>query len=277
MNFYLNKLSASIARAGSNLCVGLDPDTSRFPQPYRQIADKAEATARFCRDVVEATRDFACAFKPNLAFFEALGAPAFSVLEEVVRCIGPEIPVIADAKRGDIGNTAAQYRKAFFDVLQVDAITVNPWMGIETISPYLDAPGKAVYVLVLTSNPGATDFMLHYDDGKTLSLQLAESLEMLQEKASCHVGMVLGATRPALLTDILSAHPHGSALVPGFGAQGGNPDLMRPLFENHLAPPVLNVSRDILFPGGPDDSWKDRVGAAARNWSKTLDFRQHAS
>jgi orotidine-5'-phosphate decarboxylase len=274
VNFYTQKLQRCVEAVDSNLCVGLDPDPERMPAELSGISDPSDRLVAFCKTIIDQTRPFAAAYKPNLAFFEALGPAAFYAFSEVVAYIGNDKIVIADAKRGDIGNTGLQYKKAFFDVLKVDALTVNPWMGIETLHPYLDAPSKAIYVLVLTSNPGAADFMLNGASGETLpALELAKALHELQHSSSTHIGMVL---RPDLLKTILSKHATGSVLVPGFGTQGGDVNAIKASFHTNSALPLFNVSRDIIFAVEHDYSWQTSVKRAAERWSSALSLVYHA-
>jgi orotidine-5'-phosphate decarboxylase len=273
---YLSKLQSSIARSGTNLCIGLDPDLERIPSDFLPKSRPEERISAFCKKIIDLTRPYAAAYKPNTAFFEALGAPAFEILSDVVQYVGPEIPVIADAKRGDIGNTGRHYRLAFFEALQADAITLSPWMGIDTLLPYLDAPGKAVYVLVLTSNPGAETFMMAPRHDGTMALYLSGKLRKLAETSETHIGAVLGATRPETMTPFLDALPDSSILVPGFGAQGGDAETVTNVLRNRLAPPLLSVSRDILYAPAVNTDWTEAVVSAAKKWARQLSI-QHAN
>src|SRR5690554_540930 len=158
MNFTA-KLHQAVKASGSTLCVGLDPNPDLIPDSiHRKFEDPEEQILYFCKLIIDYTSEYCAAFKLNLGFFEALGHRAFSVLDEMIRHIPDEKIIIADAKRGDISSTADQYKKAFFDVLKVDAITINPLMGFETLDAFSHDESKAVYVLTLTSNPGAADF-----------------------------------------------------------------------------------------------------------------------
>src|SRR6056297_3975874 len=160
MMTFTEKLTRSIQSSNSVLSVGLDPDPDKIPLPLRQqISDPHDLVFEFCRRVIESTKSEAAAYKPNLAFFEALGSGGLRVLESLLDVIPHGKIIIADAKRGDIGTTAAKYKVAFFDKMQVDAITLNPLMGLETLDPFLDDSSKAVYVLTMTSNRGAADFL----------------------------------------------------------------------------------------------------------------------
>ena len=166
-----------------------------------------------CRRIVEETLPYAAAYKPNLAFFEALGPEGWAILDSIRRDIPADRIVIADAKRGDIGTTAERYAHAMLHVLDADAVTVNPLMGLETIAPYLTDASKATYVLTRTSNPGAEDYLFD------LAPRIAADLATLAHPG--HAGMVVGATHPERLPDILRHHPDAALLIPGVGAQGG--------------------------------------------------------
>src|SRR6266699_5757041 len=154
---FLEKLLTASRRQNSLLCVGLDPEPSRLPAALREVSG-ATAVVRFCRTIIEATLPYVCAYKPNLAFFEALGAGGMQAFQEVLGAIPAHIPVIGDAKRGDIGNTARNYATALFDVYGFDAVTVNPYLGQDSLAPWLEHKDKGIFVLCRTSNPGARDF-----------------------------------------------------------------------------------------------------------------------
>ncbi|PWN05393.1 orotidine-5'-phosphate decarboxylase [Rhodohalobacter mucosus] len=254
---FTDKLTRAVQSSGSVLCAGLDPDPDRIPKPLRdQIPDEGRLIFEFCRRVIEAVKPHVCAFKPNLAFFEALGAPGWNALEQVIDSIPSNRVVIADAKRGDIGNTAGKYREAFFDRLGADAITLNPLMGMDTIQPFTHYPDKAVFVLTLTSNEGAADFFKQrIEGGSSLSQYIAGELSRYQVQSAAHLGMVLGATQTTNLQPLLKAHPNAHLLIPGVGTQGGSiPDLEKVL-ENHKGVPIINSSRSILYAGRDNEDW----------------------
>jgi orotidine-5'-phosphate decarboxylase len=269
--FFYDKLSDCISKNETNLCVGLDPDITRFPKEFDSIKDVAERTVLFCKSIIDLTRNSCAAYKPNLAFFEALGEPAFEVLHELVRYIGADKIIIADAKRGDIGNTAAMYKRAFFDKMECDAITVSPWMGLDTITPYLEMPEKGVYALVLTSNPGANDFMLtRTESGKTLSMLLTEKLATLQKTSQSSIGMVLGATRPEAFEEIPALFPESPLLIPGFGAQGGQIEAIKSALIHRPNNVLLNVTRDIMYHFDANSDWRERVQVSAQTYKTML-------
>lgn len=237
---FLDKLSAAVRAQRSVLCVGLDPDPARLTS---SIEDH-------CRRVIDATLPFAVAYKPNLAFFEALGPKGLDVFDRVVRHIPSDCIVIADAKRGDIGTTANQYAHAFFHEFRVDAITLNPLMGIETLLPFLNDPTRAAFVLTLTSNPGAADFFLQpCSTSSTLSELIAERLGALRTPG--HVGMVIGATHPERIASVVAKHPRGTLLIPGVGTQGGSIDALRVALSAHEGIPLVTVTRELFYAPDP--------------------------
>lgn len=260
------KLRHAIAKAESPLCIGLDPQLSRLPNVIKeQYNTPAEQVFEFCRQVIMTTRHRAAAYKPNLAFFEALGPEGLEVFSELLAHIPNHIVVIADAKRGDISTTAEHYKKAFFEQLEVDAITLNPLMGLETLEAFGDDASKAVYALALTSNPGAHDFLLKPVEGfKSLAAYIAFRLEKESSKMATHLGMVIGATQSHIAQDVLHNHPHASLLIPGFGAQGGHIQDLALLLKSHKGLPLINSSRGILYDAveasnSEQSSWLDRV------------------
>lgn len=248
---YTEKLAARIVATGSRLCVGLDP---RFDLIAGDPAD-------FLRRVVEETAPFAAAFKPNSAYFEQLGSEGFRLLEDVLALIPGDIPVILDAKRSDIGETQKAYAQAAFGHFGADAVTLNASLGYDTIEPFLDFPGRAVYLLAVTSNPGAAEFALQrLGDGRHL---FEHTLDMAARAAgrSTEVGFVVGLTNasPEVMARVIDA----PLLVPGLGAQGGELAALGP--ATRTAPSVINVSRGILY-ADPGTSF----AAKARHWADLI-------
>jgi orotidine-5'-phosphate decarboxylase len=238
------------------LCVGVDPVPERLPGG---VMDS-------CAEVIEALSGTVAAFKFNTAFFEALGAQGWGMLESLTCQVPADTIVIIDAKRGDIGNTSARYRHALMEGLRADAVTLNPLMGLETFGPYLDASSTCVYALALTSNPGASDYLLRrMEDGRTLSETLAGDLRRLQADPSCQatLGMVVGATRPETAKPVIDAFSEAPLLIPGIGAQGGDIEAWKPLMEAHAGLPLFNSSRGILYPEDPSAA-HDWIGAVRR-------------
>ena len=233
---YTEKLAARIATTRSALCVGLDP---------RPQTENMTELADWLRKVVEETAPYAAAYKPNIAYFEAMGLPGLKMLEELLPDMPKDIPVILDAKRGDIGETQKYYAQAYFDRMDVDAVTLNPFMGYDILEPFLDRPGKAVYLLAVTTNPGSVDVEQQVLANGRKVYQLVGDMvtRSIAENSATEVGMVVGLTNAnsQILTDL----PDAPLLVPGLGAQGG--DLSALTGGTRVAPPTINVSRGILY------------------------------
>ena len=220
---YLEKLKAAVKSSNSTLCVGLDPNLEKLPVVVKEkFSSPDEQVSYFCKMVVDYTYSYAAAFKPNLAFFEALGSKGLAVFEEVINHIPKDRIVIADAKRGDISTTAEHYKKSFFDLFDVDAVTLNPLMGFETLDAFSNDEGKGMYILTLTSNPGASDFLKKPFEGfQTMAEYIAHEIFERSVKVETHLGMVVGATQAEEALPIINQHSTGSLLIPGVGAQGG--------------------------------------------------------
>ena len=240
------ELVQQIKRKGSFLCVGLDPDIKKLPV---HLLDDENPIYSFNRAIIDATAQYAVAFKPNLAFYEAQGLKGWEAFELTVKYIKenyPEIFIIADAKRGDIGNTSRLYARSFFEHLDLDAVTVAPYMGSDSVSPFLGYEGKWVILLALTSNPGSADFQMIEDiKGQRLFERV---LETSREWASSEEMMyVVGATRGQLLEDVRRIVPDSFLLVPGVGAQGGS---LEEVVSYGITPDcglLVNSSRGIIF------------------------------
>ena len=230
----------------SFLCVGLDSEFDKIPACLKQTNDPVFA---FNKSIVDATAKYTIAYKPNLAFYESLGIAGWQSLEKTVNYIKenyPEIFLIADAKRGDIGNTSKMYAQAFFEKLPFDAVTVAPYMGEDSVSPFLSYPGKFVILLALTSNKGANDFQfLTNPEGEKL---FEKVLKTSQNWANSDQMMyVVGATRAEMLTDVRKLVPNHFLLVPGVGAQGGSLSEVAKFGMNNQCGLIVNSSRAIIF------------------------------
>lgn len=260
MNF-TQKLKQAISSSNSTLCVGLDPDPARIPQPLKkEFPNSEKLIPEFCRRVIESTKIHACAYKPNSAFFEAYGSAGWKMMEEVADMIPSNRLFIADAKRGDIGNTASKYRETFFDRLDADALTLNPLMGLDTLLPFLDDESKGLFVLTMTSNRGSADFLQRRFEGRmSLGSYIAEELSKLSENSESHLGMVIGATQNAAIEPVLAAHPKAHLLIPGIGQQGGSVEELEKSVQCHEGIPMINSSRAILYAGGDDEDWTEQV------------------
>ena len=206
------RLDAAIDVAGSLLCLGLDPDGT----------GSAEAAERHCMELLEATLDQVCAVKPNLAFFEQHGSAGYALLERLRAAVPADTLLILDAKRGDMANTAEAYARALFDVLGADAVTVNPLLGGDSVAPFLNRPGRGVFVLARTSNPGAADFLEQRDpgDGTALFERIVDTA--LGWDPGGAIGFVVGATAPQAIGEVRRRAPEAPLLLPGVGAQGGD-------------------------------------------------------
>jgi orotidine-5'-phosphate decarboxylase len=280
---YLERLSARSVATGTVLCLGLDPDPHALPAGFS--ADLA-GTERFARLVLEAAAPFAAAVKPNLAFFEAFGSAGMAALERLRADLPADLPVIADAKRGDIGTTAARQAAALFDSLGADAVTVNPYLGAEAVMPLLERLDRFAYVLCRTSNPGAgelQDLRVRADPasgGPEEPLHARVARRAVGWGPGGTVGLVVGATAPGELASIRSIAPGLPFLVPGVGAQGGAHE---PVIEHGgaIADPggsrpggglLVNVSRGIsgVVDGAPGNRLEERIAAAAKDWAARL-------
>lgn len=264
MSGFSEKLRSAIQRTHGCLCVGLDVDLAKMPG---NIPKDGQGALRFCRSIIEATRDLAAAYKPNMAFFESLGANGFEVLELLRQSIPHDSLFVLDAKRGDIGNTSQAYAKAYYDLLKSDALTLSPYMGKDSIEPFLDYPGTCSFVLCLTSNPSSADFQQQeLKSGEKLYERVAKEAVGWAKGKKGEVGLVVGATQTQYLKDLRSLVPNTPFLVPGVGAQGG--DLAGVLKEGRSQDGfglLVNVSRQILYASSEND-----FADAAREQAKKL-------
>jgi uridine monophosphate synthetase len=257
---FFDKLIAAVKRNDSLLCVGLDPDPTRFSP---SLKDEESPILSFNRAIIDATQDLVCAYKPNIAFYEAEGVAGLEALRRTIEHVPAGIPVILDAKRGDIGSTARAYAQAAFEVWGADAITVNPYLGHDALLPFTEYEDKGLFLLCHTSNPGATDFQTLMCDGRPL-------YEVVAERAlEWGMALVVGATYPEVLREIRDAAPDAWILVPGVGAQGG--DLEAALqaglnSEGHGL--VINASRSIIYAPDPRTAalqLRDRINQLRKN------------
>ncbi len=230
---YTEKLAARITKTGSALCVGLDP------RPGEGGVGELEA---FVERIIEETSEFAACFKPNMAYFEAFGSPGVAALERLLQRIPSDIPIVLDAKRGDIGETQKYYAKAYFETWNVDAVTLSPYMGYDSVEPFLGYEGKGVYLLAVTSNVGAADIeMVETAAGRNVFEHVTDFASR-SAGSPCDVGFVVGLTNAS--GEVLAKMPDAPLLIPGLGAQGG--DLGALAGSGKIAPNVINVSRGIL-------------------------------
>ena len=237
---YYERLSQRIQEIKSPLCVGLDPRLERFEGSLA----RAE---QVMSEIIDETAELAAAFKPNMAYFEVMGIPGLELLERVLERIPDEVPVILDAKRSDIGETQKYYAKTYFEHYAVDAVTLSPFMGYDSLEPFLAYEGKGIYALALTSNAGSADFMrLPLADGQPVYLKVAElAARAKAEGAPADLGFVMGLTN--LGQAEVDAFPDEPLLIPGLGAQGGDLSALAN-GKPRSAPNVINASRGIMFP-----------------------------
>ena len=260
MTDFSSRLAAAVAETGAPLCVGLDPDPARLPSPFGATPQDA---ASFCIEIVAACQEAAAAFKPNLAFFEAWGAEGWRALERVAGAVRQSGRLLVlDGKRGDIGNTGRRYAASQFDALGADAVTVAPYMGADSLTPFLAHRGRCAFVLVATSNPGADDLQRRLLGDAPLYRAVADLAAETAEREPGEVGFVVGGTRPAVLAALRDAHPDVPFLVPGVGAQGGTAEGV--VRCNNGGPMLVNSSRAVLYASpGADFADAAREAAAA--------------
>ncbi len=264
---FTDRLARARALNDSLLCVGLDPEPSKFPGAW---AGDATKIFDFCAAIVDATKDLVIAFKPQIAYFAANRAePQLERLIEHIRSAAPQVPVILDAKRGDIGATAGQYAREAFERYRADAVTLSPFMGFDSIEPYLAYPGKGAILLCRTSNPGGSDLQ-----GRRLAGSDGQPGEFLYERIARlasgswnrggQLGLVVGATFPAEIERVRELAPTLPLLIPGIGAQGGDAAATVRAGARGGAPIIVNSSRAVLYASAGAD-----FAAAARGVAET--------
>jgi len=246
------RLEKAIRRTGGCLCVGLDVDPTKMPG---DIPRDGQGVLRFCRSIIDSTHDLAAAYKPNMAFFEAMGVQGFEILELLRQSVPQEVLFVMDAKRGDIGNTSQAYAKSFFGLLKSDAVTLSPYMGKDSVEPFLEYEGTCSFVLCLTSNPSAADFQTQaLQSGEKLYEKVAKTAVGWAQGKKAEVGLVVGATQAQFIGDIRKLVPNAPFLVPGVGAQGG--DLGAALKAGRAKDGfgiLVNVSRQVLYASSGND------------------------
>ena len=239
----------------SLLCVGLDLDAKRMPSDY---AGSLKQMFEFAHRIIDATADLVCAYKPNLGFYEHHGPEGLSLLRLIIDRIPDGIPVILDGKRNDIGNTAGHYARALFDTFRADWVTLNPYMGQDSLRPFIDRKDKGSFILCLTSNAGSEDFQQLDVGGKPLYMDVAEKVASWNSESNC--GLVVGATHPEQLQQVRSVAGDMPILIPGVGAQGGSLEqAVLAGTEDFTKLAVINVSRSVLYASnGPDFAQRAR-------------------
>jgi orotidine 5'-phosphate decarboxylase subfamily 2 len=256
----LDRLRARIARLGAPLCLGIDPHPDVLPD---ELPRDVSGVERFARGLLEAAAEHAVAVKVNVAFFEAFGSPGWAALERLVADMPPDHFLVLDAKRGDIGSTAERYATALFGHLDADAVTLSPYLGADAIEPFLEYPGKVVYLVTRTSNPSAETLQDLPVGGAPLHERVATWAASTW--ADGRVGLVVGATAPTELARLRRLVPALGFLVPGVGAQDG--DLAAALDHCHgtAAPGLVSISRGIAA-ASRGDAWRGAAAASAQSW-----------
>lgn len=253
---FVQRLRAAEARADTLLCVGLDPEPARFPERWR---GDSERIFDFCAAIVEATHDLVLAFKPQIAYFAAYRAEAqLERLIAHIRRVAPEVPVILDAKRGDIGSTAEMYAREAFVRYAADAVTLSPFMGLDSIEPYMRHDGKGLILLCRTSNPGGSDLQAQplaggAAGGELLYERIARLAAGEWSRSGAELGLVVGATYPREVARVRELAPTLPLLVPGIGAQGGDAEATVRAGWRPDAPIIVSSSRAVLYAGSGED------------------------
>ncbi len=250
-----------IQKKQSYLCVGLDADLNRIP---KHLLHTDDPIFEFNKRIIDATKDYCVAYKPNIAFYEALGTKGWIALEKTIDYIPKEHFTIADAKRGDIGNTSRLYAKAFFETMDFDAVTVAPYMGIDSVQPFLEFEDKWVILLALTSNKGSNDFQFTAQaSGQPLYEKVMRTAQTWGSQDN--LMFVIGATHPEKFNEIRRIAPNHFLLVPGIGAQGGDLEKVSQFGLNDMGGLLVNSSRGIIFASEGED-----FAEAAQNAAKKV-------
>jgi orotidine-5'-phosphate decarboxylase len=264
-----NRINETAHDNDSLLCVGLDPDLSLFPAALRDGTDVEHAIVTFNTHVIEVTSDLVCAYKPNLGFYLAHGGAGVAALEETRRRIPPNVPVILDAKVGDVGSTAEAYATGYFTTWDFDAVTVNPYLGEDSLAPFMRRGDRGVIVVCKTSNPGSGDLQdrqLDADgDSEPMYLTVADRVASWSERWPATLGLVVGATYPAELAAVRQRCPSLPILLPGIGAQGGALEAsVRAGLDSKGGALLVSASRSVLYPDSTQQpDWKSAVRAEA--------------
>jgi orotidine-5'-phosphate decarboxylase len=253
---FIQKLKRVSQKNNSLLCVGLDTELEKIP---KFLMCEKDPIFSFNQKIIDSTKDLVCSYKPNLAFYEAYGIKGVEALKKTCEYVPKDIPIILDAKRGDIGNTSKMYAKAIFEEFKADGVTLNPYLGEDSLSPFLEYENKCSFILCLTSNAGAKDFQLQKIEGKPLYKIVAEKVKTWNKKGNC--GLVVGATYPEQLKEIREMAEELPILIPGVGAQKGDVEkTVKYGTDKNGELAIINSSRGIIYAS----SEKDFAEAARR-------------
>jgi orotidine-5'-phosphate decarboxylase len=270
---FRSKLLAAARRNRSWLCVGLDPDPALVPV---ELLEQPGWVETFNRGLIEATSDLVCAYKPNLAFYEALGLEGWEGLHRTLAAIPPDIPIIADGKRGDIGSTSDAYARALFEELRVDAATLAPYIGLDGLEPFLRYHDRGLLILCKTSNPGSADFQdLEVSwRGQTMPLYQAVARRVVEWNSQGNCGLVVGATYPEQLGVVRTLAPDLPILIPGVGAQEGDLEAaLQQGADGRGEMAIVNVSRGIAY-ADRGERWREAAREAAERIVRTMRQRR---
>lgn len=273
---FVDRIRAAAGSANSLVCVGLDPDFTRFPAPLRDLGYR-DAIVRFNRAIIEATSDIVCAYKPNLGFYLAYGVAGLEALVETRSMIPAHIPVILDSKSGDLGVTSSAYARGIFEEWQFDAVTVNPFMGEDSLAPFLAYPDRGVIVLCKTSNPGGGEWQDAEigEPPRPLYLELAGRIDRWSKDYPASVGLVFGATYPDQLARVRERCPNLTILLPGIGAQAGDVEAaVKAGIDANGGGLIVSASRSILYAGSGAD-FAGRARAAAERLRDDVNASRH--
>ncbi len=270
---FQTKYQTASRRNNSLLCVGLDTDISKLPQ---SVLHRNNPVLYFNKKIIDATSDLVCCYKPNYAFYGALGDLGWSTLRETIEYIPKDIPVLVDAKIGDIGNTSSIYAKMFFEELGADALTVTPYMGEDCVLPFLEYEDCTTFIVCLTSNKGANDFEKSMSNGSPLFEHVIK--KALEWSLNKNCGLVIGATQPDYFSRVRLLAPDMPLLIPGIGAQGGDPKEVVVHGKDSQGGGILvNSSRGIIF-ASPKEDYAQAARIAAKNLRDELNkYRNYPS
>ncbi len=258
---YYEHFKNCINEKSTFLCIGIDPDPDKLPIKFGKNPD---GVYQFAQEVINVTKDITPAYKFNLAFFELWGWKGWQILEKIISEMPDNVLLIGDAKRGDIGNSSKFYAKALFETLKFDAVTLSPYLGSDSIQPFIENESKGAFVLCVTSNPSGRELQ-EYGSGKPLYIKTADIVKNLNKRKN--LGLVLGATKPEQLLDVRKQYPDLPFLIPGIGKQGGSTESAVEVCRT-CGLGLINVSRSVIFPG--EGKFPDNVRDVAKNYSRLL-------
>ena len=267
---FKRKLAKIQQEKRSVLCVGLDPDPAKLPPTLLPGAPLPDRVLAFNTAIIQSTAPFACAFKLNFAFYEALGVDGWRVIQKTIALLPEDVVSLADAKRGDIGNTANFYAKSLFETMAFDSCTVSPYMGVDTVLPFLSYKDKMAFILARTSNPGAADLQEQKVGDAMLFELLTKKIAGLPASQRHCAGLVVGATSPDALSRVRSIAPGIPFLIPGVGAQGGDARSVMQASYDDAGSVLINSSRGIIY-ADRGDNFAEAAGLAAKTLSIELD------